>query len=266
MNKAQSKQLEILLEFDRLCRENDIKYHLDGGTMLGAIRHKGFIPWDDDIDVEMSREDYEKFKKVALEKMDKRFFYQDIETDPNYGYFFAKIRMNNTKYVENIAKNVDAHSGIYMDIFPYDNYGKESLFDFKKVLILRMLMLLKSKYIIEANTLVKKIELIILKFLKLFVTRKFIIKTVEKIRKKNDKDGKYYIQYNTTYFDKPLTLRKIYDRLDEYEFEGHKFYGTYYYHEYLTHLYGDYMEFPPEEDRATHGIIEIQYDDEEINV
>lgn len=267
MNKVQQKQFEILKELDRLCRKNNIKYSLSGGTMLGAVRHKGFIPWDDDVDVHMIRKEYEKFKKVALKEMDEKFFYQDLETDPGYGNFYAKIRLNNTRYVENISKDVNAHKGIYIDIFPIDSYKKESVFDFYKVVFYRMLLLLKSNYIIEANTLVKKIELLILKFIKIFVTKKFVIKRVEKIKLNNStKNPKNYINYDEVYFDKPLLTKNMIEKLAEYEFEGKKFFGPKDYEEYLTYFYGDYMQLPPENERENrHGIIEIEFDDAKEN-
>ena len=175
MNKSQQKQFEILCEVDRLCRKHRIKYYLSSGTLLGAVRHNGFIPWNDDMDIEMLRDDYEKFKQIALKEMDKKYFWQDVYTDKNFGFPFTKIRINNTRYIEEIAVKNRAHNGIFIDVFPIDEFSGNQL-EFKKIVFLRMLLLLKNKYIIKADTLTKKIELIVLKILNIFVTREFLIK------------------------------------------------------------------------------------------
>ena len=261
MNKAQKKQFEILCEVDKLCRKHNLKYFLTGGTLLGAIRHKGFIPWDDDVDIVMLREDYDKFKKIALKEMDKKYFYQDVDTDKYYGNMFAKIRINNTKYIEDIAVNNKSHNGIYLDIFPLDYYNNNSLFDYKKILVYRMLLLIKCNYIIKANTFFKKISLIILKIMSIFYTRKRIINKINKLIKKNNQKCDKVIECNTPYFNKCLFPSKHYEDVVEYKFENKKFYGTKYYDEYLSYLYGDYMKLPPVEKRRSHGIIEVSYDE-----
>ena len=99
-------QLEMLKEVKRICEEHDIKYFLDSGTLLGAIRHKGFIPWDDDLDVAFIREEYNKFLNVASKELDNRFFLQTWNNDNEYALPFSKIRMNNTKFVENNSKYI----------------------------------------------------------------------------------------------------------------------------------------------------------------
>jgi lipopolysaccharide cholinephosphotransferase len=118
---VQKVELEILLEFDGVCKENNIKYHLFAGTLLGAIRHNGFIPWDDDIDVCMLRGDFEKFLTIGQECLGKDYFLQTYETDKNYINQFAKIRKNNTIFLQRDVVGTDIHQGFYIDIFPFDN-------------------------------------------------------------------------------------------------------------------------------------------------
>ena len=264
MNKLQEHQLKIALEIDRICRENNINYLMDAGTLLGAVRHKGFIPWDDDLDICMLREDYDKFAEIAKTELDSKYFYQDVNTDKNYGLCFAKIRENNTIFREEMAKNVHAHEGIFVDIFPIDNISDNistAKFVFKVSLFLRMLLLAKSKYILDNSTISKKIEIFILKALSIIIPRKFIIYLMKKVQSKyKNKDTKMVTSFGTSYFNKNVMNKKWYSEGKEYIFEGKKLFGTKHYDEFLSFLYGDYMTPPPEGKRENrHGIIEINY-------
>ena len=118
---TQQNLLDLMITLDGICRKENISYSLHGGTLLGAVRENGFIPWDDDMDIGMLRADYEKFLNVAKEKLNKKYFLQTWDTDEKFALPFAKIRLNGTKYIEHNSKNVDIHNGIYIDIFPYDN-------------------------------------------------------------------------------------------------------------------------------------------------
>lgn len=121
LKRLQGCALEIASEIHRICKELDIGYFACGGTMLGYVRHGGFIPWDDDIDVGMLRADYERFLKEAPELLDNnRFFLQTRTTDPKIPYLFSKVRMNNTLYITEYNQYRDFHKGICVDIFPFD--------------------------------------------------------------------------------------------------------------------------------------------------
>ena len=120
---AQKIMLEILQEVHKICVANDITYWIEAGTLLGAKRHKGFIPWDDDIDIAMPRKDYNKFLKIAQEKLPQDMFLQNKETEPDYYLPFSKIRKNNTLLIETGETGEENyHHGIFIDIFPFDNY------------------------------------------------------------------------------------------------------------------------------------------------
>ena len=121
LRKIQLLQLEILKDVDRICRKHDIKYTLCGGSLLGAIRHKGFIPWDDDIDIAMLRKEYEKFLKICEQELDKeKYFVQTVDTDPEYRWIYGKIILNGTTYVRAGQEAIKSHNGIFIDIFPRD--------------------------------------------------------------------------------------------------------------------------------------------------
>lgn len=113
--------MECLLELDRVCKEHGIRYFLGGGTQLGAVRHQGFIPWDDDVDVMMTRDDYERFEKIAPQALDKKFFFQSRQTDPDYHSPFTKIRAKGTLYVTAFSSRFPRmEQGIFLDIFVHD--------------------------------------------------------------------------------------------------------------------------------------------------
>lgn len=119
---AQEIGLEILKTIDRFCREKGITYYLFYGTGLGAVRHMGFIPWDDDIDLILFRKDFEKFREEWKKDPPEGYFYQDGETDPNYKVKITKIRKNGTALVEEPAKDVEMHHGVWVDLFVLDDY------------------------------------------------------------------------------------------------------------------------------------------------
>ena len=104
MNQIQQHQLNMAKEVDRICKKYNLRYSIAGGTLLGAIRHQGFIPWDDDLDISMPREDYDKFIKIAQQELGKKYFLQTWDTDKNFVFPFAKIRENNTLFRRNIKK------------------------------------------------------------------------------------------------------------------------------------------------------------------
>ncbi|WP_295420851.1 phosphorylcholine transferase LicD [Sulfurovum sp.] len=120
LRQAQRIMLEMLVEFDALCREYGLKYWLDSGTLLGAVRHQGFIPWDDDIDLSMPVEDYEKFQSIAKEALSSDIFFQTKQTDKAFLFDYIKLRSNKASIVEfhEKGREVNYHQGVFIDIFP----------------------------------------------------------------------------------------------------------------------------------------------------
>ena len=121
LRKIQLLQLEILKEVDRICRKHHIKYTLCGGSLLGAIRHKGFIPWDDDVDISMLRGEYDRFLRVCKKELDpEKYFVQTVDTDPEYRWIYGKIILKGTTYVRAGQESIKSNNGIFIDIFPRD--------------------------------------------------------------------------------------------------------------------------------------------------
>lgn len=122
LRQLQLNELEMLVEVDRICRKYQIQYSLDGGTLLGAVRHQGFIPWDDDADVIFTRHEYARFFRACARELDtSRFFLQEYRTDPGYRWGYAKMRRKGTEYVRINQENLAQRTGVCIDIFVVDN-------------------------------------------------------------------------------------------------------------------------------------------------
>ncbi len=136
-------ELELLQLVDRICRENGVQYFLSGGTMLGAVRHKGFIPWDDDIDIAMLRDDYERFKKACIENLPEKYQYQSYTNKDGYHYFFDRITIKDTYFATKYSDKFDMLKGISMDIFVFDKTSDKPFFSklhYKTLMALRLMM------------------------------------------------------------------------------------------------------------------------------
>lgn len=126
LDRLHDEMLVIYQEIARVCDRHGLCYFVVGGTLLGAVVHKGYIPWDDDLDIAMPRDDYDRFVELAPAELGERFFLHHTTTDPDYWLPFAKVRMNNTVFLEEKRKNVKAHAGIYVDVFPFDYAGEQN--------------------------------------------------------------------------------------------------------------------------------------------
>jgi lipopolysaccharide cholinephosphotransferase len=268
LRKCQLLQLDIAKEVKRLCDENDIKYFLNAGTLLGAIRHDGFIPWDDDMDIGMLRADYEKFLNVAKEKLNKKYFLQTWDTDEKFALPFAKIRLNGTKYIEHNSKNVDIHNGIYIDIFPYDNVSDDIKGYKKQKLISKIfihLLLNKSGYeYVNEDSTIKKLVCIFLKMISRFLSYDCLHKGLNNcMGKYNSRETNSVVTFGgASSFEKETLLKSWLENTVEHKFEDTDFSVPEKWQEYLTHFYGDYMTPPPIEQRYIgHSIVDCDFGD-----
>lgn len=261
LRKVQLQLLEILLEIDRVCQKHGIQYFLDSGTLLGAIRHKGFIPWDDDMDIGMLRSDYERFNKIAQKELGDKFIWQTWDTDPGYPIPFGKVRKKGTLYVESKAKKLK-ENGFYVDVLPYDFAPNDikirNSIKRKQHYIFRCL-LMKCGYKPWNDerklNIIKRLGYIPYSIHAFFLSKETMIerymKTVVSV---NDTDfvyeqtGKYY--YDISWMQNTVQV----------DFESFKFPAVKNYHEWLTRAYGDYMTLPPVETRENrHQIIELDF-------
>lgn len=265
LRKLQLTQLEILKLIDKFCKENNIKYSLYGGTLIGAVRHGGFIPWDDDIDIAMSRNQYNKFIKCWMNNPIPGYIFQDSNTDSQFPYTFGKIRKNKTTYICNELDNKSSHNGIFIDIFPLDKVSNNK-FSRVKHFILGAFYLLYSRGYASKND--GKIIYVITNIILKMTPNKCRLKLKNKIF---NQLNKYNYQEDLSYVDTSLFRnlklyfpKELFDRYEEINFEDSKFpvFGNY--KEYLKIQYGNYLQLPPEEERVCkHNPIKIVFEEAE---
>jgi lipopolysaccharide cholinephosphotransferase len=248
-------ELEILDELVGICTRHNLQYFFVGGTLLGAVRHKGFIPWDDDIDIGMPRKDYDKFINICKTELKPDYYCQSSAIDQSFWLLFSKIRKNNTRYIElnNLLYGPKDHCGIYIDIFPFDYCKKKfTILNFKDKLLYKIgniINLKRQKWMppIHFYTFLKKAIYSFIPYSLLQLLRKVIITG-------SDNDG-FFISWGGSYGLKK-ELSKITDifPLSHLEFEGRHYTVPGNWKKYLTQIYGDYMRLPPEKDRTFHAV------------
>ena len=250
--------LDILLEIDEICRNNDINYSLCGGTLLGAIRHKGFIPWDDDIDIFMPRPDYEKFLEYCKDNQTK-FGVISANNNDKYGYLFAKAYDKSTVIKEDLISSKNFEIGVYVDIFPIDGLASDyerALKIFNKTKFKRELLVARNWDKFEkSKTRPWYYEPIRFVFFLIsrFSSKKKLVSKIEKTYKKIDfYTAEYVGTICGSYRNKEIMKREIYEGYIDVEFEGKTYKAIKNYDEYLSSIYGDYMKLPPKEKQVSH--------------
>ncbi len=259
--KMQLLELDMLVDFDRVCKENNINYSVLGGTLLGAVRHKGYIPWDDDADIGMLREEYEKFKKVADELNPDICFFQDHTTDPEYRWGYGKLRRTGTSYIRVGQEHLKCKTGIFIDVFPLDDCPKSTLgqmfqdfycFCCRKILWSEVGRVTCKGFYKYWYSLLSKIP----------TKTVFGLLSLYTKKSKNEKHCLVrtlcYTSIGQLYFKHPLKQKYGFPKrwfwdCVEYDFEGKKIMGSRDFDEVLSFWFGDYMKLPPEEQREQHS-------------
>lgn len=257
--KLKETELEILSEIDRICRKNNIQYSLAFGTLIGAIRHKGFIPWDDDIDICMTRDNLNKFKSVLATDLDQKFFYIDHHINKHYGVMFGKVMKKDTLMAE-VTTPRKVPSCIFVDVFVVDKTSleqKKQLKQFKKIYLIRRLYLRWQFYVVKPSAFSRFLYRMAGIVLRL-VPRKVFCKKYDKncLRYTNEKDYAWILYGVTTSFKGAIFKKEMFEEYTDIEFEGRKFMSVKHYDEMLTSQYGDYMKLPPENQRFPQHVVE----------
>lgn len=242
--KLQLKILDIVKVIDKLCRDNDIEYYILYGSALGAIRHKGFIPWDDDFDIGMTYDNYIRFLEICEKKLDKDKYYVQTPTkEKNYYLSFSKIRDITTTLIEEENKDIDIVRSVYVDVFPLvgvpNNKFKENILK-----INRAFMLSANKNIINNKILSKIFNGI----LKIFGRKRILKYSSKRCFKYNTKDCNYWCSIaDGDGFEQNKLKKNIYGKPKYIDFEDIKLPVPEKTDAYLKNIYGDYMKIPSKE-------------------
>ena len=258
LRELQMIELEMLEEVDRICKKCGIRYCISAGTQLGAIRHKGFIPWDDDADVAFLRSEYEKFLKACEKELDKdRFYVQDYTITEGYRWGYGKLRRKGTQFVRLNQEHMIYEQGIFVDLMPYDNVPDN--FWKRKWHIFCCFLYRKIFYAPVGMVEKKGIEKIIYSMLNKLSDEKVYTSYTRFIQKSNQKQTKRIRILSIPVPGKEGGyLRSCFEELIPTEFEGVQLMGMKNYDAYLGYKYGDYMEIPPEEKREIHPVLELK--------
>lgn len=265
--KLQKKLLSLTKEVDRICRKNNITYCLIGGSTIGAVRHKGFIPWDDDMDIGFLREDYNRFLAACKNDLNSDYFIQTCDTDENYIYAHAKLVIKHTVFIEEGHEKTKEIKGIFIDLFPFDHVAKNKKDKERqkhRIYLCQKLLRQKCKIADSPSWSIKQIIFArCLSAVSVFISKKTIMRVLLRtMTKYNEENGPLIANMSGLYgFEKETIPAQYFEELIEVPFENEQFYIMKEYDAYLKHIYGDYMVLPPVEKRVAHKIIEIVFND-----
>lgn len=271
LKRIQEVELEILKDFMDICDRNGLDYFGIAGTGIGALRHHGFIPWDDDIDVAMPRDDFEKLLPLVEKEMGDKYLIMNAERYPNYPLMTTRMTMRGTKFKEEALKNIDAPLGIFLDLYPLDKVSdnpKETrrqardAWFWSKILILRSIpfpMLGFSGWkakIIHAICGLAHLVLSILHVPKTWIYKKAYEAETRSNHYTKTKNLDFFC--DTTPYMNLYAVKDIYP-LRKLPFEDVELNFPHNLHNNLTGMYGDYMQLPPEEKRKNHYPYELEF-------
>lgn len=250
LREMQLKTLDVLLDIDNICKQHNIKYSLWAGSIIGAVVHKGFIPWDDDIDLVMDRENFKKFRSVCMSELPKHLEYKDYFTDNSSYVLISKIIDKNTTCVMYNQQGDKIISGVFVDITVLDNIPKSKIKAFTQNIVSKMNLLYVNKYAPQNHgKLAKLIGNILLKIVPNSIHHNIVKYGVDYISGFDKASSKYLDQI--IYPSERINLDiNILDKFIYVDFEGFKFPVFDKYHEYLIKRYKrDYTVLPPEDER-----------------
>lgn len=259
--KMQEHERVMLQELDRVCRKNGIKYTIFGGTLLGAVRHKGFIPWDDDADVCMLREEYEKFRRASNQLNPDICFFQDHKNDSEYRWGYGKLRRSGTVYIRAGQEHIKCKTGVFLDVFPLDDIPKTTIgqmlqdfhcFCLRKILWSEVGKMNETGFMKSWYSILSRIP------------TDWVFKQLERYTKKSRNDSPNlvrtlcYTSIGKLYRKHPIKERygmpkSWFLNLSDYNFDGLKLRGISDYDACLSFEYGDYMTPPPVDKRQQHA-------------
>ena len=259
IEELKSIQLNMLEELHNFCVANDIKYSLAYGSLIGAIRHNGYIPWDDDIDIFMTRDEYDKFKSSFRHKY---LVFSDYSINSNHMLSFGKLYDIRTVFEEPTA--IKMITSVYLDIFIIDGLGNDydkAVRHYKKLTFLNKAQIFKMVKLSKNRSLIRNMVLCLGKFFLLPISyRKLLEMTIRNKEKYNYKDSNYAGELSFGTYRRILP-KSVYEKYILHKFENIDVYVIKEYDTYLKSIFGDYMQLPPESKRITHHAFKAYWKD-----
>ena len=272
LREVQLTELEILKEAHRICEKHGIPYVIIAGTLLGAVRHQGFIPWDDDVDIAMLRPDYERFREACETELDReRFVFQDDRNTPGYRWGYGKLRRKDTLFLREHQEHMPYFQGIFLDVFPLDEvpapYMLRRVFDLR-CYIIRKFLWAKAGKRADGRPLYRALyglmdlvpEKAVLGAYHRLIGRSRAIERKARAEEERGRRRKRFVRI--LMFPAPNGaggyLRGWYTHRKRYVFEDGSFWGVRNADDYLRFKFGDYMTPPAEEERKTHPISRLK--------
>ena len=262
LRQLQLVEVDLIRLFADICEKEGLRYYILGGTMLGAIRHKGYIPWDDDADVALPRADYEKFLDVSKKYLPEGYYVEDYKSCPEYRHYPSLLASSKSK-VRVFAAAEEFEKDAWIDIFPLDGMPNNKLLNRihgLRLTLLRGLFLISVFDLVSVNrssrkwyekaavSLCRRIPL-----QKLLNTEKRLNAIDRALKKYPYEESDYLVNFMGAYRLREMFRKEVFGEGQPYDFEGMKLNGPQDYHAYLTQLYGDYMVPPPESERNHHS-------------
>lgn len=268
LRRLQLAELDLFKVFVEICENNQLRYFLDGGTLLGAVRHQGFIPWDEDMDIGMPRKDYDKLCEIANDCVPEGYFFQTFFSDPNYPNPYAKLIKKGTILVEQVSERSKMQGGIYIDILPFDNFPErlsQRLLQGIPIELFRHLLVAKHQFcpwkaMTGKNRVYKFIEYAFFYPLSYFFSHNWLATHYDHILKKYNNEITTKVKEPDRRYGKVTVPYECATDFIKLEFEDNMYCCPQNYDEFLKQLYGDYMQLPPVEERGgDHVVKQIQF-------
>ena len=262
LSEVQDYLFEILLELDRICRKHNIKYSLEGGTLLGAAKYGDFVPWDDDLDVVMLRPEYERFIEVSKNELNEKFFLQNSDTEKYFPLNYTKIRYKESKYVQKNYEFLDINQGLFLDLYPLDYVNEKKYRN-----IMHMVGLLNGAKNVKLEILlsplhktppVSKMKSVMYRLVSIFSLQH--LNNALKCMMMSSKTKTTVLNLcNPTYSDIPINVQRF-QEYTEIVFRNHKFTVVKDYDNWLKETFGNYMNNEPDEATRgpSHAIVECE--------
>ena len=259
LRRLQMVELDLLKEVDRICAKCGIRYSIIAGTLLGAVRHGGFIPWDDDADVAMLREEYERFREACRTELDSaKYVFQDHRETPGYRWGYGKLRRRDTLFLREHQEHMPYEQGVFIDVFPIDAVPRSQFGRTVKNIqcfAVRKILWSKVGKIADRSAVRRAVYAALSRIPEKAVLR-YYDRMVERAKGIESEWGRILL------FPTPNRrygyLRKWYETSKDILFEGETFSGIEDYDGYLTFKFGDYMSLPPQEERKVHPVSKLR--------